>query len=167
MKKMWKKISRYCGCFTCEVPVRTGESASAEKVIICYRYLLTKLILRDGLSTNFTDKELNFCCILLFVRRFSRAAESSKDSCQEVSKVTLLSRGGKMEAAAFEYHKKEETLEVESFQGMCALSYVGFCKVYIEAGGSFFKPLVNSVLYISNILPTFILIQFSIGYKFI
>lgn len=31
--------------------------------------------------------------------------------------MTVLSRGGKMEAAAFEYHKKEENLDVESFQG--------------------------------------------------
>lgn len=36
--------------------------------------------------------------------------------------MTEPSRGGEMEAAAFEYHKKEEDLEVESFQGMCVLN---------------------------------------------
>ncbi|XP_007546775.1 gamma-parvin-like isoform X1 [Poecilia formosa] len=44
-------------------------------------------------------------------------AQGILDSCQQVSKATEPSRGGEMEAAAFEYHKKEEDLEVESFQG--------------------------------------------------
>ncbi|XP_027895359.1 gamma-parvin isoform X1 [Xiphophorus couchianus] len=44
-------------------------------------------------------------------------AQGILDSCQQFSKVTEPSRGGEMEAAAFEYHKKEEDLEVESFQG--------------------------------------------------
>ncbi|XP_021166539.2 gamma-parvin isoform X1 [Fundulus heteroclitus] len=41
----------------------------------------------------------------------------SADSCQQVSKETAPPRGGEMEAAVFEYQKKEDPLEAESFQG--------------------------------------------------